>query len=384
MNHFVERFSSFNAEWNDLPRRLLWIVGLIACLFLVLFAFPYVAPFALAALFAWMINPAVTFLTRLTGGKKAMRFIFSVFFVILLSSLLLLLLMLLSGRVFEEVKTLAIAMPGWISEISADVIDWVEGLDLDWLLLENSLEDLVMRLVADATSALTSLATRIATIVARGAWRAVGVLPQGILFVVLTLMGTFYMSADKDRIFAFLRSLLPERHRKRSNLMRASVLHAILTQIRSALIMLCVTFGELAIGFLLMRLDYAILFALVIALLDALPVIGAGLFLIPMCLYGIVIGDATLAIGAGLLYLLTIVSRQLLEPRIIGRQLGLYPLATMMAMYAGMTAIGFLGLLVGPLMLLLCKVALTADNDAAIDAAAAKPKIQLRRKKSKG
>lgn len=384
MSRFSERYEAINADWNDLPRRLLWIVGLIACLFLVLFAFPYVAPFALAALFAWMINPAVTFLTRITGGKKAMRGVFSILFVIFLASLLMLLLMLLSGRVFEEIKTLAIAMPGWITQASTDVINWLEGLDLDWLLLENSLEEIVMRMVTDVTSALTSLATRIATSAARGAWRAVGVLPQGILFIVLTLMGTFYMSTDKERIFTFLRSLLPERHRKRSTLMRASVIHAVLTQIRSALIMLCVTFAELSVGFLLMKMDYAILLALIIALLDALPVVGAGLFLIPMCLYGIVVGNATLAVGAGLLYLTAIVMRQILEPRIIGHQLGLYPLATMMAMYAGLIAMGFLGLLLGPLLLLLCKVALTVDNDQIAEPVAVKPKIRLRRKKPKG
>ena len=117
----------------------------------------------------------------------------------------------------------------------------------------------------------------------------------------------------------------------------------------------------------------AVLLALFIAVLDALPVIGAGLFLIPMMLYGIIVGDAGMAVGFGLIYLMTIVVRQLLEPRLIGRQLGLYPLATMMAMYAGLQAMGFLGMLLGPLMLLLCKVALTADVNKAADMARRPP-----------
>lgn len=384
MQRFQETLKAFNAEWNDLPRRLMWIVILIGCLFVALFAFPYLAPFILAAVFAWVINPAVNFFTRLFGGKKGVRSIVSAVFVLVLASLVLLLLFVLIGRVFGEIRNLAIALPGWISTASSDVIAWVEGLDFDWPALESGLEEAFLRVLSDAASMLTSLATRAASYVARGALYAASALPQTILFIVLTLMGTFYMSMDKDRIFTFLRSLLPEKYKARSTLYRASILRAILGQLRAGFIMLGVTFTELCIGFLLMRLDYAILFALIIAVLDALPVIGAGLFLIPMCLYGIVFGNPALAVGSGLIYLMTIIVRQLLEPRLIGRQLGLYPLATMMAMYAGLHAFGFLGMLLGPLMLLLCKVALTADIDDATEAATVKPMLgNLRRKKDK-
>lgn len=383
MTRWLERFRAFNADWNDLPRRLLWIVVLIGCLFLVLLAFPYVAPFVLAMLFAWILDPAIRFLTSRLGDNKLVRGIISGVFVLLLATLVIVFLFILVGRVFEEFKGLVIAMPGWITSASGNVIAWVEGLDLDWPILENGVEQAFVQLLSEATAMLTSLASRAASLVARGALRAASLLPESILFVVLTLMGTFYMCADKERIFGYLRSLLPDKYKARTNLFRASILRAVLGQIRAALIMLLVTFLELSAGFLLMGMDYAILLALVIALLDALPVIGAGLFLIPMALYGIIVGNTMLAVGAGLIYLTTIIVRQLLEPRIIGRQLGLYPLATMMAMYAGLKAMGFLGMLLGPLMLLLCKVALTADTGESPAPPARKllfPKLSRKRK----
>lgn len=381
MSRLLDRLRTINAEWNDLPHRLMWFVALFLGLYALLWAFAYVAPFALAALLAWMIEPAVRFVSGFFPGKRLARNIASAVLVVLVTVLVIVLLFALIGRVFEEVKALAIALPGWVGTATTDIIAWFDGLELDWAFFEKGLEETVMRLVADAASMLTSLASRMASTAARYAWRAVGFLPQGILFVVLMLMGTFYMSADRERIFSFLRGLLPEKYQKKSNLFRASFLRAILGQLRAGVIMLLVTFGELSAGFLLMGLDYAILFALVIAVLDALPVIGAGLFLLPMCAVGIVIGNATLAVGAGLMYLTTIVVRQLLEPRIIGRQLGLYPLATMMAMYGGLRAMGVFGMLLGPLMLLLCKVALTADPDLAAEAATRKP---LLRRKKKG
>ena len=379
----MDKLRAFNTEWNDLPRRLVWIVVIIGCLLLLLLAFPYVAPFVLAAVFAWMIDPAVRFLTRLVGGSKAARNVFSALFVLLLVTAVTVIVFLLVNRVFSEIRALALALPGWFTQASGDVLAWLEGLELDWPIFSEGVETAVLRLLADATSMITSALSGAAAFVARSAIRTASFLPQGILFVVLTLMGTFYMSSDKERIFGFLRSLLPEKHRQRSNMFRASILRAVLGQIRAALIMLVVTFTELAVGFLLMKLDYAILFALVIAVLDALPVIGAGLFLIPMCIYGIVVGNVTLAVGAGLVYLMTIVVRQLLEPRIIGKQLGLYPLATMMAMYAGLHAMGFLGMILGPLILLLCKVALTANPDDATTAATHKPLFRKPSKREK-
>ncbi len=360
MNRFTDWLRTFNEDWNDLPRRLLWIVGMFAVLALILLVFPYIAPFALAALFAWMLDPVVRFATKLLGGSRAVRGIVSGVLVSLLAGLVIFLLLVLTGRVFEELKALASALPGWINDISTAVSAWIDGLNPDIGLAEVGVQEALLRLLAEATSMLTTIASQLASTAARFAIRTAGMLPKGILFTVLMLVGTFYMSADKERVWKYIRSLLPEKYAKRSSEVRTSILRAVLSQLRAAMIMMAVIFGELSVGFMVMGLDYAILFALIIAVLDALPVLGAGLFLIPMFIYGLAFGQVSLAVGGAVLYLLTIFLRQLLEPRIIGRQLGLYPLATMMAMYAGLHAMGFLGMLLGPMMLLLCKVVFTA------------------------
>ncbi len=357
----MEKLRAFNEEWNDLPRKLLVIVMLFACLGLLLLALPYVLPFALAALFSWAINPVVTLIARRFGNRKLARAIVTGLLTLLLAGALLTLIFTTLGQAVNEIRSLAQTAPGWINQATQDVTAWLNGPALEDLFGED-VRNVIIRAIGDLTTMLSSLASRLASSAASFAWRAVSLLPQGILFVVLALMGTFYMSSDKDRIVGFLTSLIPQRYKNRSNQVRTSFLRAILSQIRAALIMLCITFTELSVGFLIMGLDYAILLALLIALLDALPVIGAGLFLLPMLVSGIVTGNAVLAVGAGLLYILLIAVRQVMEPRLIGRQLGLYPLATMMAMYAGLRAMGFIGLLAGPLMLMLCKVALTADE----------------------
>ena len=110
------------------------------------------------------------------------------------------------------------------------------------------------------------------------------------------------------------------------------------------------------------RVHYGLLIGLGIGVADALPVLGAGLFLIPWSIAAFVAGNAGAGVLAACLYVGTVVIRQVLEPRIVGHNLGLYPLATMAAMYAGYRLLGFLGLLAGPVLLNVIVVVLEADE----------------------
>ena len=123
---------------------------------------------------------------------------------------------------------------------------------------------------------------------------------------------------------------------------------------------------ELTVGFVILRIPYSVLLALLIGIMDALPIIGAGLFLIPMSAIGFITGDIGMGVGVAVLYILTIVTRQIVEPRVVSVQLGLYPLVTMAAMYAGLCVMGFGGMLLGPVVVLILKAALSPPPDTTV------------------
>ena len=129
----------------------------------------------------------------------------------------------------------------------------------------------------------------------------------------------------------------------------------------------------LVLAFTIFGIRYGLLIGVVIGVADALPVLGAGLFLIPSSILGFVTGDIGTGIFMACMYVGTIVIRQVFEPRIVGKNLGLYPLATMIAMYAGYRMLGFLGLLAGPVLLNILKVVLEADEAARAKALADMP-----------
>lgn len=111
-----------------------------------------------------------------------------------------------------------------------------------------------------------------------------------------------------------------------------------------------VTFSILAGGFLLLRIPYAPVWALLVSVVDALPVLGTGTVLLPWALVCFLQREGARAIGLIGVYLTISLTRSMLEPRLLGRHLGLDPLVTLMAMYAGYKLWGFAGLILAPVL----------------------------------
>ena len=111
-----------------------------------------------------------------------------------------------------------------------------------------------------------------------------------------------------------------------------------------------VTFGILCVSFLLMRIPYGLLWAFLIALVDAFPILGTGAALVPWSLLAFAQGNTLRAFGLLGAYGTVTVTRTVLEPRLVGRQLGLDPLVTLVCLYAGFRLWGILGMVLAPML----------------------------------
>lgn len=386
MKSIAESLKEFNATWNDIPRRLLLILIMFGSLFLLLLALPYVAPFALAAVFAWIIERIARLFLGWLGDSRALRGVISAVLVLVVIGIVFYTTLYLSNVIIGEVKSLAVVLPGFVGNITQEALAWIDGFNWDdagFLEIGINIEDTLVRLLGEVSSMVTTLASRVASGAAGMVLRAVSLLPQGILFIVMTVFGTFYMSADRERIFSFYRRLLPERFHARSTMVRSGFLTAIFSQFRAAFFIFLATFAVLVVGFIIIRVDYAILFALLVALIDMLPVLGAGLFLLPMAAYGFASGNLLLCVGSAVLYIIIIIIRQFLQPMIVGEQIGMHPLLTMIAMYAGFIAQGVLGMMLAPIMLTLCKIVLSDGREAEPEAKEVPPKRKPRKRGKK-
>ena len=356
------RLGAWNARMNGLPRKamLVALTLLLAALFFLLL--PYCWPFVLVFLFSRLLEAPVRLFQR-----RLKRPVATALCVLMLFGLAGWVLSALVSRLFQELAALVKTLPQAVAWLSDTAIPWVRQEYLQYqALLPAWVADAVSRSLSLLGESLLKWAGTLSAALTSGAWSTAASIPYALLSMVLTVMGTYYMTADRARIAAFFRRTLPSGIHQKGRALWLRLLRALMGQMRSQLMVsLAITvFLMLALG--AFRVRYGLLIGLVIGVADALPVLGAGLFLIPWSLLSFLTGDIRTGVLAAALYVGAVVIRQVLEPRLVGKHLGLYPLAAMVSMFAGYRLMGFLGLLAGPVLLNVAKVILEADGRGAM------------------
>lgn len=179
--------------------------------------------------------------------------------------------------------------------------------------------------------------------------------PTILIYIIITILATFFMSSDAKYISDSLEKYLPLKWLKKAEDISNGLFHSLGSYLKAIGILIFITFCELLIGFWLFDIEYAVILAIVIALIDALPILGTGTVLIPWGIVLLVMGDYTLGFCILGLYLFILIVRQLIEPKIVGKQIGVYPLLTLLAMYTGVKFFGLSGVIIGPIVLIILK-----------------------------
>ncbi len=271
--------------------------------------------------------------------------------VILLLILLALLiggLVLLSGRLLLEAETL-------LARLSEDPTLW-EGLQAAFnriittvrryfpalsgegqALLEQSATALIREWAGKLLSFLTDLIGRFLM-----------ALPGALFALTVTLIAAVYFAMDLPRIHRGMLSLLPPRMQQSAERGAAGLRKTVVSFLRAYSLLALLTCSMLLLGFVLLRVRYAFLLAIIFTLVDVLPVLGVGMLLVPWGIGCLATGDLRLGMGLLILFAVVTLVRQFAEPKIVGTHMGIHPLGTLLAMYGGFKLMGVVGLLLAP------------------------------------
>ncbi|MDD9310653.1 sporulation integral membrane protein YtvI [Cytobacillus firmus] len=178
--------------------------------------------------------------------------------------------------------------------------------------------------------------------------------PNAATVLIFSLLATFFISKDWHRLSGGIFSrMLPSRAKKSGRTVFADLQKALFGFVKAQATLVSITTVIILAGLLILRVDYAITIALVTGLVDIIPYLGTGLIFVPWIIYEAIGGEMSRALGLGILYIIVLVQRQIMEPKILSSSIGLDPLATLIALFAGFKLIGFLGLIAGPVTLVL-------------------------------
>ncbi len=176
--------------------------------------------------------------------------------------------------------------------------------------------------------------------------------PSILITLVFILLGTYFMCSENKKIFGFLSYQMGPAAADLARKLRGFLYNSVGKWLRAQCILICVTFCELSVGFFILGLPYAGLLALIIAFVDALPILGVGTALLPWAAVSLLTGEFRRALTLLILYLVVLTVRNMIEPRIVGGQLGLDPFATLLCIYFGYRIAGFAGMFIVPVIVL--------------------------------
>lgn len=314
------------------------------------------SPFLFALVVAWMLNPAVRWLQGRSSGSRK---VISMILVVLVFAVVVGALFGLGWMAVEQIRSLFDNRQSLLDELLDGVVNvinsvggWLEGLGgfLPQGLVTTS-EDLIDTLLdwvqgLDFSGWLTEMAGQAPSMAANVSGFAVA--------LVVFMMASYFITGDYPRLRAEFTGRVPAAARDFCRSVRNIFMSAFGGYVKSQLILSFGVFMILTVGFLFMKQPYGLLLAFGLAVLDFIPIIGAGTVMVPWAVVDMVLAQYGEAAALMAVWGVIVVFRRFAEPKVLGDQTGLSPILSLVGIYVGMELGGVLGMVVGPLLLLVC------------------------------
>lgn len=191
--------------------------------------------------------------------------------------------------------------------------------------------------------------------------------PRALIFALTLFVSLVYFSLELESINEKILSLLPKRASEMLVRFKNRFMSAGAKYIKAYFIITLTVFLIILVGLLILRVKYAVLLALVFAFLDILPLIGVGTFIVPWSVIEIVRGNLWLGIGLIVLLVVTELIRNLIEPRIVGKNLGIHPIVSLVLLYLSFSVFGIAGLLLMPILTVCFNILFNKDNSSKVE-----------------
>ncbi len=190
----------------------------------------------------------------------------------------------------------------------------------------------------------------------------VGKIPSAFISFIIFVISTVFISSDYDTIREFFVNQLETRHLNKITRGWQLGVSTLKKMFKAYGLIILITTFELTVGLYILKfigvldIPYIIFIAFAIAVIDIIPVLGTGTVLIPWAVISFIMGNIGLGIGVLVLYIVILVIRQIIEPKLVAGQVGLPAIVTIIAMYVGSKTMGVLGFFILPFIVILIKV----------------------------
>ena len=339
--------------WTKVLRRLMYVIFVLLGLLLSFKLAVFYMPFLVAFIIYLLMEPAIKWLMKKT---KATRKTSSIILFFVVSVIILGLLTWGIITLFSEASTLLQDLNNYIEKIYNLFQSFLQKLDFGKIklpaeiqeVLQNSTGDILTNVSMWARNFLNGLITIVTSI------------PTIAIYFSVTVIALYFMCVDKIYILDQM-----EHHFPRTWMMRFGKHFRELTQtlggyLKAEATLILISFFISLIGLYILKfagfaIEFPLLIAIAIGFVDALPILGSGTAMVPWAIICALNGDIKLGIAILILWIMMSITRQFLEPKLVSKNIGVHPIFTLIAMYTGFRFIGVIGMLIGPIALIVLK-----------------------------
>lgn len=339
--------------WTRVLKNILYVVLLLIGLYFVLKLSIFYMPFLIAFIISLMIEPAIKFIMEKT---KLTRRSSSIIIFILVSAIILGSLTWVLITLFSESSSLLQGLNDYFDKAYIQFQALIKTFQFDKI----HLSDEVMNVIQNSTGDLLETASNWLRNSLTGLINLVTSLPSIAICIGITVIALYFICVDKIYILDQIEHHLPKVWVKKIGRHLKDLIQTLGGYLKAEATLILVSFIISLIGLYILQftgfhVQYPLLMALFIGFVDALPILGSGTVMIPWAIICAINGDINLGIAIIILLIIMSIARQVLEPKLVSKNIGVHPIFTLIAMYTGFKVIGIMGLLIGPIVLIIFK-----------------------------
>ncbi len=305
----------------------------------------YLFPFVIGVTVAFCVQrPANSISHKTNISKQTCAVVLTVVFCILFFILLILIFLALWNKISELLSL----SPKYFSGIQSSFYSFKNSIMKNMPSLSSSQKSTVNNIFSDTVNSVLSYITRLLTSFATGIIKG---LPAFLISSIVTVVASCYIAKDFDRLKRFLFGLMPSSRADKIRQVKSILGENSWKFIKGYAIITIITFFELAAAFFILGIKSPVIAALIVAFVDLLPVLGVGTVLIPWSLIEFLGQNYFLGVRLLITYAVIAVVRNFIEPKIIGEQIGINPIFTLVSMFLGLKVAGIFGMILCPLAL---------------------------------
>lgn len=339
--------------WTKVCKRILILLATLAVLYLSFKLAIFYIPFLIAFIIAVMVEPLIKLIVKKTHitRKKVAAFAITIIFAIIIGIICwgAFILITESANLLQKLNVYI----DFGTEKVNEYIDKIKTREIKVpeqviSIMENSSD----KIINTITNFIYDVLTKVTHIIA--------LVPEFAIYTFITILATYFICTDRMYIIDQMEHHLPSLWAKKIGIHLRNIIKSLGDYLKAEVILIIISFFIVLIGLYILKftgnnIQYPLLAALGIGIVDALPILGSGMVMIPWAIIVGINGNLSLGIYIMIVYIVATVVRQLIEPKIVSHNIGIHPIFTLIAMYTGFKLSGVLGLFIGPIIFIILK-----------------------------